>query len=207
MQLNLLHKPTEYIELAYGQLIYVENFLSCDQAQFYFDYLKDHLDWGQDKIRLFGKTHLVPRLHAFYGDKGISYTYSKIELNAKMWLRELLDIKSMIQGFTGRDKFNAFFNCVLCNFYRNGEDYAAWHADDEFNLGVNPTIASISLGETRRFKIKSKNKHNPEKFQIDLTSGSLLIMQGAFQHHYLHQLAKSTVHNGVRINLTFRLIK
>ena len=97
------------------------------------------------------------------------------------------------------------FNCVLVNLYRNGQDSNGWHADNEPELGINPVIASLSLGATRRFNLRH-NLSN-KKISIDLTNGSLLLMKGEMQHFWKHQLAKSTkVVNG-RINLTFRRIQ
>jgi alkylated DNA repair dioxygenase AlkB len=46
------------------------------------------------------------------------------------------------------------FNSVLMNWYRDGDDYLNWHADDEKELGVNPAIASVNFGATRDFVIR-----------------------------------------------------
>jgi alkylated DNA repair dioxygenase AlkB len=80
-----------------------------------------------------------------------------------------------------------------------------WHADDEKELGHNPVIASVSFGATRRFDFKHKVQRE-EKFSFDLHSGSVLIMQGDLQHHWLHQLPAQKRIQEPRINLTFRNI-
>jgi alkylated DNA repair dioxygenase AlkB len=72
-------------------------------------------------------------------------------------------------------------------------------------LGVNPAIASISLGAVRQFILKHKTAK--EKLAFRLAHGSLLLMGGTSQHHWLHGLPKTEEPVGERINLTFRKIK
>ena len=139
----------------------------------------------QDKITLYGKTHDVPRLQAWYGDEGLSYSYSGIKLNPLTWTPELLDIKFKIENLVGEE-----FNSVLINKYREGKDYAAWHSDDEKELGQNPTIASLSLGSERMFHLRHKENKGLETLKIALENGSLVIMKGKLQHYWKHQLAK-----------------
>ncbi|MBK6828928.1 MAG: alpha-ketoglutarate-dependent dioxygenase AlkB [Chitinophagaceae bacterium] len=92
------------------------------------------------------------------------------------------------------------------NLYRDGSDKVSWHSDDEPDLGNNPSIASVSLGAIRRFDLK--HKEDPEqKLQLKLTSGSLVVMKGALQHHWLHQIPVQKKINEPRINLTYRTIK
>ncbi|MDZ7612976.1 MAG: alpha-ketoglutarate-dependent dioxygenase AlkB [Flavobacteriaceae bacterium] len=45
-----------------------------------------------------------------------------------------------------------------------------------------------------------------QKVAIDLASGSLLIMKGTCQHHWVHALPKTKKVIQARINLTFRTI-
>jgi len=93
---------------------------------------------------------------------------------------------------------------VLANRYRNGRDGMGWHRDSEAELGRDPTIASLSLGATRRFALKHRNAS--PKLALELTAGSLLVMAGQTQRHYLHALPKTARDVGERINLTFRRI-
>jgi alkylated DNA repair dioxygenase AlkB len=80
----------------------------------------------------------------------------------------------------------------------------SWHADNEPGLGPEPVIASISLGAVRRFQLRHRRR--TERVALDLPHGSCLIMAGATQHHWLHQLPKIARPVGQRINLTFRLM-
>ena len=43
-----------------------------------------------------------------------------------------------------------------------------------------------------------------EKRTLELSHGSLLLMGGTLQHHWVHELPKITRPVGERINLTFR---
>ena len=98
------------------------------------------------------------------------------------------------------------FTTVLLNYYRNGKDSNGWHADNEKELGRNPVIASVSFGVERYFHLQH-NTIKEQKLKINLEHGSLLIMKGATQHFWKHQIPKTIKEIGPRINLTFRIIK
>ena len=100
---------------------------------------------------------------------------------------------------------NHQFTTVLLNRYRDGNDSNGWHADNEKALGTNPVIASLSLGERRPFHFKHRHLKE-ERHKLNLDHGSLLIMKGEMQHHWLHQIAKTKKQIGERINLTFRTL-
>jgi alkylated DNA repair dioxygenase AlkB len=80
-----------------------------------------------------------------------------------------------------------------------------WHADDEPELGTNPVIASLNLGQTRRFILRSRKDHS-FKLEYALAHGDLLVMGGALQHHWVHAVPKEKNIRGFRVNFTFRLI-
>ena len=113
---------------------------------------------------------------------------------------ELFQLRQILNA-----RLNVHFNFVLANFYRDGKDYVGWHADDEPDLGSRPLIASISLGESRRFRVRHNSRKVTES--IDLVHGSLLIMRGQSQSHFKHCLAKTKRLVNSRINLTFRTIQ
>ena len=164
--------------------------------------LYNDIDWKQESIAIFGKTVPVPRLTAWYGDSGKSYTYSKITMNPEPWTPTLLRIKSRIESLAELN-----FNSVLLNLYRSGNDSVAWHSDDEPELGNNPAIGSVSFGGTRRFIFRHKHKKELTKIETDLTHGSFLIMKGTTQHFWQHQVPKTKKSVKPRINLTFRVIR
>jgi len=195
-------KAFEVISLTDGEILFMRNFLSTSEAKHYFDLLQNNIDWKQEEVRFYGKTYPVPRKTAWYGYEGFNYSYSGITCFPEIWTKELLEIKSQIERFIPEEDFTS----VLLNLYNNGNDKMGWHADDEKELGTNPIIASVSLGETRRFDIKHKQNKDLQ-FKFELTSGSLLIMRGALQHHWVHQIPAQKKVKNPRINLTFRTIK
>lgn len=166
-----------------------------------FDALFAEIPWRHDTITMFGKTMHQPRLLEFFGDDGVEYVYSKRLYSAKPWTPTLLKLRSIAEQIT-----NARFNSVLANLYRDERDSMGLHADDEPELGPNPTIVSMSFGETRTFVLKHKTRRDVSTVRIPLSSGSVLVMQGSTQRHWLHGIEKKTRAHGPRINLTFRLI-
>lgn len=173
-----------------------------DEAYALFDELLNSPNWRQESITVYDKRHLQPRLTAWFGEYGVSADggYQKL-YQTVMFTPRLLMLKNKIEAMTGYR-----FNCVLANLYRDGQDSVGYHADNERILGVNPVIASYSLGETRCFILK----HNQDKLQkatCKLQHNSLLLIHGALQHHWQHCITKTQRPVAPRINLTFRLIK
>ena len=187
--------------IADGEITIIQKFFEKSESDRLFANLLKNINWQQDKIKIFGKQVDLPRLTAWYGDEGKSYKYSGITMNPNSWIPSLLSIKQRIEPVA-----KLSFNSVLANLYRDGQDYVSWHSDDEPELGKNPTIASVSLGDTRRFMLRHKSNKDLETVEIALTHGSLLIMRGSTQHFWKHQIPKTAKVKKERINLTFRVI-
>lgn len=170
------------------------------EARDLFDELRSTIDWQQEQVQVFGRRHPVPRLVAWHGDPGARYTYSGTAHEPLPWTPVLEHIRTRVQALAGHE-----FNAVLLNLYRDGRDGMGWHADDEPELGPEPVIASVSLGATRRFCLRHRG-HRRQKADIALPNGSLLLMSGATQRHWVHAVPKTTVPVGERINLTFRTV-
>jgi len=192
----------ELFSLKDGEVWLMRNFLKQKEADDYFNILSATIHWKQEEIKYYGKTYPVPRKTAWYGYDGLNYSYSGINCNPELWTKELLELKTKIEAFLPEQDFNT----VLLNMYRDGNDKVSWHSDDEKELGTDPIIASLSLGATRRFDIKHKLEHEL-LYKFELTPGSLIIMKGAMQHHWLHQVPVQKKVSEPRINLTFRKIK
>jgi alkylated DNA repair dioxygenase AlkB len=175
-------------------------FISAAEGNALLKQLIEITPWQQPRIKVYGKWHPMPRLVSFYGDKRLSYGYSKMRHGTQAWSSTLLDLKTRVCSQTSRQ-----FNSVLLNYYRNGQDTMGWHADDEKELGRKPTVASLSLGAARDMHFKSKTG-NGEVIKLNLPSGSLLIMGGDTQHNWLHHIPKRAKCFTPRINLTFRNI-
>jgi alkylated DNA repair dioxygenase AlkB len=187
------------IQIPDSDVQYFPALFSPSEADDLFSRLRSEIHWQQEKIKLYGQVHNLPRQTAWYGDPEKTYIYSGIKVHSLPWIEPLLKVKTKIEQVSGTR-----FNSVLLNRYRNGSDSVSWHADDERELGKNPIIGSVSLGEARPFQMKHKSKN--EKTKIVLEHGSFLLMSGPTQHNWLHQVPKSKKAMSERINLTFRRI-
>jgi alkylated DNA repair dioxygenase AlkB len=156
--------------------------------------------WRQEEITVYGKPYLQPRLSAWYGD--LSYSYSGIRLEPIPWTPILLDIKSRVEALVKLE-----FNSVLLNYYRDQNDSMGMHSDDERELGPQPAIASLSLGQERSFLLKHKSRKDLKTVKLALPAGSLLLMQGDTQKYWWHGINKEKQACSARINLTFRSIR
>ncbi|WAC03309.1 alpha-ketoglutarate-dependent dioxygenase AlkB [Lacinutrix neustonica] len=195
--------PSEEIKLNLpdAEISYFPNFFSIEQALEYFENILKHTNWQQDDITIFGKTHQQPRLTALFANNKKPYSYSNITMYPNVFSEDLLAIKQKIETVT-----ETRFTTCLANLYRTGQDSNGWHADNEKALGKNPIIASVSFGGCRTFHLKHKTNKSL-KHKMLLEAGSLLLMKGETQHHWLHQIAKTKKNVQPRINLTFRVIK
>ena len=203
MSIDLFGDQTtfEQLSIADADIRYLEN------AQFH---LSDDLllqkfittvPWRSESVVVWGKTFAQPRLIAWYGDHGNSYTYSGIKLEPLPWTEDLLKIKLQIEQLC-----DATFNSVLLNYYRDNKDSMGYHSDDEPELGQKPIIASLSLGAERTFTFRHKTSKLLKPIKIVLHSGSVLLMKGETQKNWKHGIEKETRQTGPRVNLTFRQI-
>lgn len=194
--------PWETINVPGAAVMLARAFMPPEPAQALFTRLLNEVPWHQDKIRVYGKTHDVPRVHQWYGDEGSTYSWSGVHMRPLPWTPLLTDVKDRVERQIGQR-----FNSVLVNLYRDGNDSVGWHADDEPELGECPCIASVSLGAVRDFVIrpKEKAKRPAETVKIELPHGSLLFMYGYTQANCEHSLPKRKG-VGPRINLTFRRV-
>jgi len=179
---------------------YDGDFYAFAKAEQLFNTLLEEIPWRQNKITVFGKTYDEPRLTQLYGDNQMEYSYSGITFNALEWSPTVRSIKEDIERATGHN-----FNICLINLYRDGSDSNGWHADNEKELGINPVIASISLGQERFFHLRH-NDNKEWRYKFPLENGSLLLMAGETQHTHKHQIAKTKRSIQPRINLTFRKV-
>lgn len=196
-----LFSEYENIPLKDGELRYWPAWLNQSEADSLFKRLRASVAWEQSTINMYGKAVRIPRLNAWYGDKGCAYRYSGRLFQPLPWLACLEAIRMRLQ-----QELSIPFNSVLVNCYRSGQDSVAWHSDDEPELGQNPHVASISLGATRAFHLRHRFDKACSAHKLELTSGSLLFMSGALQHNWEHQIPKTAKSVAERINLTFRYV-
>ena len=191
--------PHKNLLPAGGIVNYYGKILTQDQADLYFDRLANSLEWQNDEAIIFGKKIITKRKVAWYADEKFPYTYSKVTKYALPWTKELLELKTMAEVKSGET-----YNSCLANLYHNGSEGMAWHSDGEKDLKKHGAIASISLGAERKFAFK--HKQTKELVQMQLEHGSLLVMKGTTQTHWLHRLPPTKKVFGARVNLTFRTI-
>lgn len=188
---NLL--PEDGIVNYYGVIF------SRQQADFFLETLLNTIEWRNDEAVIFGKRIITKRKVAWYGEKAFEYTYSNTTKLALPWTKELLELKSAIEQQTGET-----FNSCLLNLYHDGSEGMAWHSDGEKDLLKNGAIGSLSFGSERKFAFK--HKQTKEKVELILEHGSLLVMKGTTQTHWLHRLPPTKLNKKPRVNLTFRTI-
>lgn len=209
-----------------GELLFADRFFSKNLSDRMFAYLQENtaldwtkanwpnispdklssicfsnIEWKQDHIKFFGKSHPLPRLTSWYGDPGASYAYSGIRSDPNPWNDGLLFVKAKIE-----DALGAYFNSVLLNWYRDGSDSLSWHADDEKELGPEPVIASATFGASRDFLFRRKDG-SKTCVSLKLGHGSLVVMMGKTQQNWVHSVPKRKGVSGSRFNLTFRQIQ
>ena len=193
--------PLQPLPLPGAELAFDRGWLAAAEADALFDALVAQVPWEVHRIRLFGREVDSPRLSCWIGDEGAAYTYSGTRFAPRAWPGGLQALRARLARELGID-----FNSVLANLYRDGRDAMGWHSDDEPELGAQPVIASLSLGATRRFVLKSR--HAPaQRLALELPHGSLLVMRGDTQRRYRHALPRTARPVGPRVNLTFRRVR
>jgi alkylated DNA repair dioxygenase AlkB len=176
-------------------------FLGREDADRYFTTLLTEIAWRESEVFVWGKWRKQPRLVAWYGDAGAVYSYSGTTMQPQPWGQTLQRLRERVESAAG-----APFNSVLLNLYRNENDSMGFHSDDEPELGPEPLIASVNLGEQRDFLLKHRRDKTLGTRHLALTHGSLLLMAGQTQHNWHHGVSKEKKPAGQRINLTFRRI-
>lgn len=164
-----------------------------------FEALHADIEWQDCQLVVFGRKVRQPRLVAWCSDANRSYSYSGLTLNSIPMHPTVLDLRSRCEELAGQS-----FDSVLLNLYRDGDDCVSWHSDDERLFGRDPIIASLSLGATRRFDFR--NRDSGARVSEDVMNGDLVVMSGACQRDWEHQVPRQRRVRAARINLTFRRV-
>lgn len=183
-----------------GTVHYYGKVFSKEESVSYYDYLFNQIPWENDEAVIFGKLILTKRKVAWFGEKAFEYTYSNRTKYARIWTPELLMLKQKCEEVSGET-----YNSCLLNLYHDGSEGMAYHSDGEKDLKKHGAIASLTFGAERKFLFKHKN--TKEKVEIFLENGSLLVMKGTTQDHWMHRLPPTTKVKTPRVNLTFRTIE
>ena len=196
--LSLFSEPQQLLPFD-GSAILHNQFFNENFTREAFEFLRENTPWEQPEIVMFGKKYPQAGFSTWHTDTGVSYLYSGIERVAQPMTEMLHEFRRRCETVA-----EAKFNAVLVNLYRDGRDSVSWHSDNEAINGREPTIASVSLGATRRFDLR--HRETKQTVKVDLEDGSLLVMSGLSQQCWVHQIAKTKTAVGPRINLTFRLV-
>lgn len=191
--------PPINVLLQDGEANYHGVVLEDNAADFFLEHFLNAIEWRNDEAIVFDKKIITKRKVAWYGSRPFDYTYSKITRSALPWTSQLLELKQLIETITSET-----FNSCLLNLYHTGDEGMAWHSDNERQLKRHGAIASVSLGAQRNFAFK--HKHTQQTHTTLLQHGSLLVMQGTTQDHWLHRLPPSKKVHTPRVNLTFRTV-
>lgn len=183
-----------------GEALFYPDFLSGVESDFYMKQLLQEYQYKQLLIHIYDKDVLQPRLTAFCGESGVGLEYSEETLKVQPWSTNLQVLRERVEKVAG-----VKFTHALLNLYRDGKDSVSWHRDKERNWGAEPVIASLSMGAARTFQFRNYEEKSVTR-SVELTPGSLLIMKGATQRCWEHQIAKTSKRIGPRLNITFRVL-
>jgi alkylated DNA repair dioxygenase AlkB len=172
----------------------------------YFKTLKKTVPFKQGQVKVYGKLcdeRRLTSMHVRYPEEGKKYKYSGTTKKVKPFTEEMEKIAKRIKR-----KFDIEVDMCLCNLYEDGSRNIGWHADDERDMSSvdgGPHIFSISLGATRKFRLRKKTKTKGYHEELILNSGDLLHMQRDCQKIYKHCVPVEKKVTEPRINLTFRV--
>ena len=152
-------------------------------------------------ILVVGKEVHQQRDVGFFSDTSEGYYYSKKLMKSQPLTPELRDIMQSVNEELGTE-----FNGILVNRYNSGADYIGAHSDSESGLDPNnKTVASLSFGATRIFRIsRTEDKKKIKVVDYEHTPYTLLVMDGEFQSEFKHEIPKQLRIKQARISLTFR---
>jgi alkylated DNA repair dioxygenase AlkB len=168
-----------------GRITYHAAALDARDGQLLFDHLIENIAWRHSRRQMYDREVDVPRLE----------WSSRIDESLPPALTKVVPIVESLSA--------ARFSSIGMNLYRDGRDSVAPHNDSVPELTVGSPVAILSLGSARRMTIRSKAA--PRRIlDIDLESGSVLVMSYETQHSYDHGIPKTSDAVGQRISVVFR---
>jgi alkylated DNA repair dioxygenase AlkB len=121
----------------------------------------------------------------------------ELQKNLEKELEQVLSPLYDSYGLTPLD-----FQSALINKYRDGNDFIPPHHDTTEN--ENPTIVSLSFGETREFSVKRIVFGQEIEKIYQIKHGDVFIMGGLSQTNYTHEILPNSNITKERYNITFR---
>jgi alkylated DNA repair dioxygenase AlkB len=188
-------------------VLYVPNYLPLSAQTNLQRTLERELEWTRGSLRMFGRVLPEPRLTAWCGDA--AYQYSGRLLEKKPWFPALASVREQLEADLASCGLHTpcGLNHALLNWYPDGQSAMGWHRDNEPELGVRPLICSLSLGASRRFAIRPRDRaRRAEQMEWSLGLGDVLVMYGDSQQDWEHAVLKTQTSVESRINITFRSV-
>jgi|tagenome__1003787_1003787.scaffolds.fasta_scaffold20273932_2 alkylated DNA repair dioxygenase AlkB len=152
-----------------------------------FDELTRVAPWQQRERWMYEKKVAEPRLVAVWDDA-----------NADTLPPDVEQIRSLVS-----ERYGVSFDSVLLNLYRDGSDSVAWHGDTVRKRLATPMVATVSLGQRRRFLLR-RRETSTTAVRLSVGGGDLVVMGGRSQHDWEHTIPKESKVSGARISITMR---
>lgn len=182
-----------------GLLKWMPNFMDKQEAAALYTHLATELNWVHGDVPYGKATKKTPRLQSWMADEWISVTTLFQKQRQHPWTPPVMALKQKLEKALG-----CTFDYVLLNQYRDGKDCIGFHTDGEAIPEGKNIIASISLGQARRFIMKHKHDKGCD-MEFLLTDGSLIVMAADTQKSWRHGIPKEPQVTEPRINMTFRI--
>lgn len=145
----------------------------------------DALEWREGVERIRGEEVDRPRLVA---------SFDRTDLPASLGV-----IAEMSEALS--ERYRVALDRITCNLYRDGRDSVAWHGDRIARDLPEATVAIVSLGEARPFRVRPKGGGSSMGWPAG--HGDLMVMGGSCQRTHDHCVPK-VASAGQRIAVMFR---
>lgn len=143
------------------------------------------LDWKEGVERIRGEDVARPRLVASFGRQEVPAGLEVVE-----------DMSAALSS-----RYGVALDRITCNLYRDGQDSVAWHGDRIARDLPEATVAILSLGEPRPFRVRPKGGGSSMGWPAG--RGDLIVMGGSCQRTHDHSIPK-VASAGPRIAVMFR---
>jgi alkylated DNA repair dioxygenase AlkB len=152
-----------------------------------FDAVLEAADWAQWTRVLFDAEVLQPRLSVTWTDTGLPEG-----------LGVLGEMAALLSA-----RYDEPLTRISANLYRDGRDSVAWHGDTGLRDQRTATVAVVSLGHARPFRLRPRG--GGPSLGWDLGRGDLAVMGGTCQRTWQHAVPK-VAKAGPRICVMFRSV-
>ena len=192
--------PTPTTALPVG-VRYLPNVVSATlQAHAWRELLSDPHTFGPSQVHVEGQWHDAPRLVASFAEAPV---HMKGMPPSLPWPESLDRIRGLAADISGHE-----FNYGLANLYRDGDDYAGWHADKAAMHHPGSIIAIVSLGAVRTLEFRqSTGTTGPSSKSSPGPGGGVHSLDGpAAPSPWEHRVPPTTDQTPPRVSVTLRSI-